>query len=86
MRNIKQKVIVCSISILLFFALLMVSAAQWMGVDVFEASGIRNGWWIGPVFNYLRGALGNEVSAILTLALSALPLWVAIQYWRGRIN
>lgn len=86
MRSIKTKLILSSISLSLFFLLLSISICQWNETDVYETSGVRNGWWVGPLFNYMRRILGQELSASLTLILAFLPLYVAVQYWRGRIK
>lgn len=85
MRSLKSKLIVSLVSFSLFSALVVLSVCQWRGVDIYEASGARDGWWIGPFFNYLRTTLGRELSAILTLIFSVLPVYVAVRYWCGRV-
>ena len=81
-----KKIFILLICLFLCFSLLLVSFSQWNGVNIYEASGARNGWWIGPFFNSMREYLGDKLSAVITLIVSFLPLYVTFKYWRGQLK
>lgn len=81
----KNKIIFSIMALVLFSGLLTVAVCQWNGVEVFESEGAKSGWWIGPFFNGMREMLGNKLSAVITTMGSIVPVYVAVQYWRGRI-